>query len=647
MSDRFPATDARSLIDRGTALADDAAWVRATGDAAHEAVRAAYEALAEPLAVHRLAGRDDPEAMAAAMASVQVPLQDRHDPHQTLLVGALYRLAEVEPLVRRLRPLTDKVAPALASDVTAAEPATLTGLAKIGTPRAKRDAAAAALGRIGQSVAWASDKGIHDRVGALRELVATPVDTDAAWTAAEADPYGVRRMLDTEIGARRDLDGVGGLLPPAFVTRVDALEVDSRHAKTQARPYQGFAVKFLLTQRRAILADGIGLGSKTQALLGLAHLRGTGRTRLLIVCPDARVDTWVRAAAVHTDLVAGPIKDAETLDSWRTNGGLGVMPASVVASLDMSGARPEALVVDNADVLVAPFTRTRDGIDALAKTATYVWFLARPMDADHAQRRRMEEALGAHADTDAPVYLRRRWSDVASQLPPLTQVDDWTHLRGPDRAAYNDAVRLGTFSAMRRAAFSSGDVDVSDKLGRLVRLVGDAITDGHRVVVLSYFFSVLTEATNALTQVGMTPVGMLTPATPPEDRAAVLTAAATTSPCVLVAQLADGTDVNTLPGTSVVILCEPQAGTALEIRALARYRTTGRLAPVQVRRLLTADACDEQMVRALHSREALEESFDTDPQALLDAPVEPPVLSEVGLAHTIIDNEVARLGITR
>src|SRR6185437_9898138 len=176
----------------------------------------------------------------------------------------------------------------------------------------------------------------------------------------------------------------------------------------------------------------------------------------------------------------------------------------------------------------------------------------------------------------APVYLRRNQDDVLAELPPRLETSDWVDLDGRALAAYREAVAEGNFMKMRRAAFAVGPVesgagagenaaagtsryrapDGSKKLQRLLDIVDEATDDGRKVVVFSFFRTVLDTVMAAL---GDRALGPITGDVPPPQRQALVdqfTAAA--GPAVLVSQIqAGGVGLN-IQAASVVILCEPQ-----------------------------------------------------------------------------------------
>jgi SNF2-related domain len=83
-------------------------------------------------------------------------------------------------------------------------------------------------------------------------------------------------------------------------------------------------------------------------------------------------------------------------------------------------------------------------------------------------------------------------------LRAMPETQEWVALEGAAMRAYRKAVLDGNFMAMRRAAFEPGTVKGSQKLRRLVEIVGEAADGGRKVIVFSYFRDVLETVTEVL-----------------------------------------------------------------------------------------------------------------------------------------------------
>lgn len=603
----------------------------------------------------------------AVADTVQVRIEAApEDAEASALVVALHRLAGLLPAAKPLRALTERVVPALDADLP---------LARLAGSRVRwlfadapsRAAAAAAYWRADEAVRWASERHLDERLAAVwRALDAAPPPA-AAWDWFRADPAGCYGLLAETVGVRLDRAAVEGYLPAEIVARIGELRLDDGYCTAHLRGYQSFGARFALAQRRVILGDEMGLGKTVQALAALAHLRAAGETRFLVVCPASVLINWLREIRRHTALpphrLHGPGRE-DAAGAWLAEGGVAVTTYETAALLDLPEAlRLAALVVDEAHLVKNPATRRAQLVRRLGEASERVWFLTgTPMENDVAEFRRLVETLAPSAPLDvdaldalagpaafraavAPVYLRRNAEDVLLELPPLVQVDQWCAFADADAAAYRDAVQLGNFSGMRRAGFASADPERSAKVERLLDLVAEARRDGRRVVVFSYFLSVLATAVEALRRSGVCPgvLGPLTGSTPPADRQRLADALADPAgPGVLVAQIqAGGLGLN-LQAASVAILCEPQLTPTAEAQAVARLHRMGQLSSVQVHRLLLDDSVDERLLEVLDAKGALFDAFARD-SVLAEASPAAVDVSEVVLARRLIAAEQARL----
>lgn len=603
----------------------------------------------------------------AVAESIQVRLEhDPEDRHTTPLVRAVHRLSLILPAARPLRALTDQVVPALRADVPGS-------LAATSWPRwlfaggAGRRAASVAFRRVEQAVAWASGNRVDDRIAGLRALAEPPPDPAEAWAFFAADPASFYGLLAETVGVRLDVAAVAGYLPADIVARIEAQRLDDTYATVSLRGYQSFGARFALVQRRVILGDEMGLGKTVQALAGLAHLRAAGGTHFLVVCPASVLVNWLRETRRHTRLdeyrLHGPDRDAALRD-WLDRGGVAVTTYDTAATLDLpDGLLLDALVVDEAHFVKNPEARRSRVVAGLGARATHAWYLtgtplenrvaefaslvanlapATPLDVDA-----LDGLAGAarFRAAVAPVYLRRNADDVLSELPPLEQADEWCEFVGADAVAYAEAVQIGNFSAMRRAGFASTEPREAAKVERLLELVTEARRNGRKVVVFSFFLSVLATTIEALRASGVAPdaLGPLTGATPAAERQRLADElAAPGGPGVLVAQIQAGGIGLNLQAASVVILCEPQVKPTLEAQAVARTHRLGQLHSVHVHRLLTEDSVDERLLEILRHKERLFDAFARE-SALADTTPAAVDVSEVTLARQVIAAEQTRL----
>jgi SNF2 family DNA or RNA helicase len=429
-----------------------------------------------------------------------------------------------------------------------------------------------------------------------------------------------------------------GFLPADIAEQVRVLPLDRSLLKTSLRGYQTFGAKFALVQERVILGDEMGLGKTMQSLAAMCHLAAKGATHFLVVCPASVVINWTREVERHTLLEARrlhvPGKKREAAEQeWAAKGGVAVTTFEALRAmpedLDVSVAM---MVVDEAHYAKNPNALRTQAVSEWAGRSRRVLFLTgTPMENKVEEFRVLvghlrpevaenldiaDEALDGtkFREAVAPVYLRRNQDDVLSELPPRLETQEWVALEGPTLRAYRNAVLAGNFMAMRRVAFDPGTVKGSPKLRRLVEIVGEAADGGRKVVVFSYFRSVLETVTEVLGSgrdgvPGVHVVGPLTGDIPPADRQAMVDEfTAAKGPAVLVSQIqAGGVGLN-IQAASVIIIAEPQLTPSSEEQAIARAHRMGQVRPVDVHRLLCEDSVDQRILELLaEKREAFDE----------------------------------------
>jgi SNF2 family DNA or RNA helicase len=194
--------------------------------------------------------------------------------------------------------------------------------------------------------------------------------------------------------------------------------------------------------------------------------------------------------------------------------------------------------------------------------------------------------------------------------------------------------------AMRRAAFAVPNPRGSAKLTRLLELAHEAMANGRKVVVFSYFREVLDIVATAI---GPRAYGPLTGSTSTAERQRLVDAfTASPEPVVLVCQIeAGGVGLN-IQAASVVILCEPQVKPSTEAQAVARAHRMGQVRSVQVHRLLVEDSVDQRMLELLDSKAKLFDSYVRH-SAIAEAAPGAVDISEVQLARVIVAQEQQRL----
>lgn len=489
--------------------------------------------------------------------------------------------------------------------------------------------------------------------GTTRSVKATDPWDD--FLARPADYYA----LLAELGfLAEDEQKTHGDLPDAIVEAVRKLELDTEYLSASLRGYQSFGARFALVQRKVILGDEMGLGKTVEALAVLAHLRAKGHRHAIVVCPAAVVTNWVREVSAKSTLrphrVHGPGRDAAAR-SWARSGGVAITTFDTLAWFENQASAVRELgcvVVDEAHYIKNPETARAQRTVGLMEAADRVLLLTgtplenrldefrslvgylRPdlvVDADELAPRRFRRQV-------APAYLRRNQEDVLTELPELVEVDEWLPLSAQDTATYRQAVQDGNFMAMRQAALVNGPR--SEKVRRLIEIVGEAEDNGRRVIVFSHFRAILDQVARALPGKVF---GPLTGSVPANGRQLLVDQfSAAGHGAVLVAQIVAGGVGLNIQAASVVVICEPQLKPTTEWQAIARAHRMGQLESVQVHRLLSEDGVDQRITEILARKRELFQEFARVSETASSAP-EAFDISEADLAREVIAAERRRL----
>lgn len=510
---------------------------------------------------------------------------------------------------------------------------------------------------------------------ALRTLEQPTPAAAELWGDYEKRPVAYNGWL-IEVGEYEpDQERSQGFLPTEIAARVAQHPLDTSLLTVSLRGYQAFGAKFALEQRKAIVGDEMGLGKTIEALAVMCHLHTVdAASHFLVVCPLSVLINWIHEVQRHTKLTAFRLHGDELragLRNWGRRGGVGVTTYEALKWVRTpEGTTVSTLVVDEAHYAKNPAAeRTKRIAQWSAQTGRVVFLSGTPMEnsvkefrtlvghlqPDVAARVRAIDGLAGASRFRrevASVYLRRNQVDVLEELPPRIEHEEWVEMAGADLDAYREAVASRNFMAMRRAAFAPGDPAGSAKLAHLLEIVDEAAANGRKVVVFSYFLSVIDSVHRML---GDRSVGVIRGAVSGPDRQALVDEfTARTDPGVLICQFEAGGQGLNIQAASVVILTEPQWKPTIEDQAIARCHRMGQVRPVDVYRLLADDSVDLRMLEILAGKKGLfdeyarpsdlkEESADaidvSDVTATRDA------ANRAEQERRIIEIEMRRLGI--
>lgn len=421
-----------------------------------------------------------------------------------------------------------------------------------------------------------------------------------------------------------------------------------------------------------ILADDMGLGKTAQALAHLLLEKQAGRMAdrpALAVLPTSLLFNWLAEARriapqLRVLLLHGPdrhehfprLADYDLVLStypllWRDIEALAAQPWHLLI-LD------EAQTVKNAGSRAAKAVRRLRARHRLALTGTplenhlgELWaqfdflmpgFLGDERSFFRLWRKPIEvngESLRAQllSARVRPFILRRRKEEVATELPPLTEVTRRVRLYGQQRDLY-ESVRVAADTQVRRVlqrrGFGASQITVLDallklrqvccdplllkdveqikpdteraKLELLAEMLPELLAEGRRVLVFSQFAEMLGLIAAQLRQQELDFL-VLTGATPVAQRGEIVRRfQAEECPLMLISLKAGGVGLN-LTAADTVIHVDPWWNPAVEAQASARAHRIGQDKPVFVYKLVVEGSIEERMLELQARKLALAE----------------------------------------
>ena len=495
--------------------------------------------------------------------------------------------------------------------------------------------------------------------------------SDHAWTGRHGVEVGLSsaEALDALEQAGADVSADRAwreLSERIFAARSLSVRVP-RGLHAALRPYQreGFEWLARLASWGAggVLADDMGLGKTVQALALLLH-RAKGGPQL-VVAPTSVGFNWVDEARRFAPSLRLHVY-ADAADRAGLLSGLGPRDVLVCShgllardAQRLCGVRFETAVFDEAQALKNPGTaRARAARElqagfrvALSGTPLEnhlgeLWSLYRVVlpgllgswdsfrdrFALPIEKRLDPGAAPALARVLEPFLLRRTKAEVASELPPRTEVRvpvvlsaaEWqlyedarlaavAELESTSGAARGQAQRriqvLAALTRLRLAAchaklYDASADPLSSKLQRLCGLVEELRAEGHRALVFSQFTSHLALAKAALEGLGVSLL-WLDGQTPRRERAErVKRFQGGEGEVFLVSLKAGGSGLN-LTGADYVVHLDPWWNPAVEDQASDRAHRLGQVRPVTIYRLVSRGTIEERVLELHGDKRAL------------------------------------------
>ena len=461
-------------------------------------------------------------------------------------------------------------------------------------------------------------KQFYDNCSALKEVNFETILQDYKENAIQYYTV-IEKFADIEIKDDIDEDIDISLLKQIQAT---PLFLESFH--TELRHYQEFGAKYILHQKRVLLGDEMGLGKTIQAIAAIHHLHHEGHRYFLVICPASVLLNWKREVDKLTDMQAYILHGESFGDyeKWKSDGGIAIInyegldkiifdkdfpldmvvvdEAHFVKNKDAQRTRHTIRIIEQAEyALYMTGTAIENNVDEMC----YLIECLNPSVANEIKGMKYLAKADLFRKKIAPVYLRRKRADVLMELPELTIHDEWCMMNDEEINSYRKAVESENFMAMRRVSWNSLN---STKAERMVELCLQALSEGRKVVIFSYFLDTLSFVSDLLLGKALPVIsGKLSL----EKRQDILCQFEEPIARVLPIQIhAGGIGLN-IQTAEIVILCEPQLKPSDEMQAISRIYRMGQVHHVFVYRLLSADTIDETLVKRLHDKQNIFDQF--------------------------------------
>lgn len=482
--------------------------------------------------------------------------------------------------------------------------------------------------------------------------------------------------VETDRFAFRGADRLRHLAGLLHARGLAAPELPSTFGAT-LRPYQAQGVAWLDLLRESglggILADDMGLGKTVQllALIALEKARGHLANPVLVVAPTSLMTNWfAEAQKFAPDLKVLVLHGADRKSKFPAIAEhdliLTTYPLiardreTLLAREWHMAVLDEAQTVKNPDAATTRWLRETKAQHRFCLTGTpmenhlgELWSIMSFVNPGYLgdkaafsrqwrtpiEKRGDKVRSAALARRVKPFLLRRTKTEVATELPPKSEMVEAIVLEGPQRDLY-DSIRLTMSRKVREAIAKRGlakshivvleallrmrqaccdpallklddGVDrPSAKLDRLIEMVSELLSEGRKIIVFSQFTSMLELIRKRFDADGLR-YSLLTGET--KDRKAAIEAfQGGTADVFLISLKAGGVGLN-LTAADTVIIFDPWWNPAVEEQAIDRAYRIGQDKAVFVYRLVAAGTIEEKMDELKARKRALADGlFDRD-----------------------------------
>ena len=459
----------------------------------------------------------------------------------------------------------------------------------------------------------------------------------------------------------QNFEGIRDIKPPATL-------------KAELRDYQKDGLNWLQFLRKyelgGILADDMGLGKTVQALAHLLVEKQSKRADCpsLVVAPTSLMVNWRREAARFApSLKVLVLQGAERKNKFHLINDFDlVLTTYPLLSRDTAVLMQHEwhiAILDEAQHIKNPRSKAAQTARQL-KTRYRLCLTGTPMEnhlgelwsqfhflmpgllSDEKRFRRIfRTPIEKNQDAErslqlrkriAPFMLRRDKSEVATELPPKTEILSEVQLEGAQRDLY-ETIRVSMHNKVKQAIHSSGiaksqiiildallklrqvcchpqllklpsakKVKNSAKLDQLMEMLPEMVEEGRRILLFSQFTSMLAIIEQEITKCNI-PYVKLTGQT--RDRETPIDKFQSGEvPVFLISLKAGGSGLN-LTAADTVIHYDPWWNPAAENQATDRAHRIGQDKPVFVYKMITEGTVEEKIVEMQAKKQALANSL--------------------------------------
>ncbi len=538
------------------------------------------------------------------------------------------------------------------------------------------------------------------RIGHILDVLVELYDPEALDDAGRLRVHRLRSRELTELGqGEGDLRWRGSEQLRAAARQLEALgrvrpKAAPRGFRTRLRPYQKEGLGWLQFLRQhgfnGVLADDMGLGKTVQTLAHVLREKREGRLDrpALVVAPTSLMFNWRREAEQFTPELSvltlhGPERKGLFDEIPRHDLVLTTYPLLPRDEQSLRAHPFHLLILDEAQQIKNPrakagqVVRSLEARHRLCLTGTplenhlgelwslFDFLMPGLLGSERQFRRLFRTPVEKHGDQEraqrlarrvAPFLLRRDKEQVATDLPPKTEIVRSVPLKGKQRDLY-ETIRLAMHGKVRKAIAARGlarsqivileallklrqvccdprllkmeaarKVRGSAKLDLLMGLLPELLEEGRRILLFSQFTSMLALIEEEL---AARRIGYLKLTGKTRDRETPIRRFQEGEiPLFLISLKAGGTGLN-LTTADTVIHYDPWWNPAVENQATDRAHRIGQEKPVFVYRLLTEGTVEER-IQALQARkrELAEGLFDRAGRGRLPGPDELEALFE-------------------